>query len=300
MTTYRRALFLVEVLKRAGLEVRSMPDWQTRGRPKSTGGFDPRAIIFHHDASAKGPSPDEAKFIALTGRPPKIPAPLAHCWVGTDGVWHVLASGRTNHAGLGSGFGRIPKDSGNTYAIGVETDHTSKENWAPGQLEAITIGFAALADAMSIDPMRSVCGHREYAPGRKIDPSRVDMDAFRRDVAEHMRHLRGGRSHPPPHAAPATTSRVDLSDVVEAAVHDPGHPGQKAHPLQVTTVQKALVAEDLLAQTHVSGSFDKATKDAYTAWQHACGFTGGSTDDGVPGWASLTRLGHRNAFTVVR
>lgn len=298
--TYRRALFLADVLTRAGLDVTEMSGWKTRGRPASTGGFDPRALVFHHDASAKGPSPSEAKFIALTGRPPKIPAPLAHCWVDTAGGWHVLASGRTNHAGLGSGFGRIPKDSGNTYAIGVETDHTKGEAWAPGQLEAITRGFAALADAMSIDPMRSICGHREYAPGRKIDPSRVDMDAFRRDVATLMGTMRGGRGHPPPHPVPPPTAAVDLSDIVVAATKDPGHPGHQAHPVQTRTVQTALTAEGLLVQGHVTGSFDTTTKNAYSAWQRRCGFTGGTADDGVPGWASLTRLGHQHRFRVVR
>ena len=297
--TYRRATFIADVLKRAGLEVVEMKDWKTRGRPASTGGFDPRGLMLHHDASARGPSPTEPAFIAKKGRP-GIPAPLAHCWVDTNGVWHVLAAGRANHAGKGKGFGRIPHNSGNTYSIGVETDHTAKENWFPGQLEAVTRGFAALADAMSIDPMTSICGHKEYAPARKIDPSRTNMDDFRHDVAALMGTMRTGRSHPPAHPVPAPTTTIDLAKIIEAAKSDPSHPGQKAHPIQVAVVERALVAEDLLATGHVDGAFDKATKDAYTLWQQSLGFHGGSADDGIPGWASLTKLGHRHLFRVIR
>jgi hypothetical protein len=298
--TYRRAFFLADVLRAAGLTVVEFKDWKKRGRPESTGGFDPRGIILHHDASAPGPSPHEDTFIAVTGRPPKVPAPLAHCWVDTKGTWHVLASGRTNHAGEGKGFGRIPKDSGNTYAIGVETDHTKKENWFPGQLEAVKLGFAALADAMSIDPMRSICGHKEYAPDRKIDPSRTNMDDFRRDVAELMRPMRSGRGHPPPQRLPKPPTTLDLAKIIAAAHADPGHPGHKEHPVQVTVVQKALVAEGKLTAPHRVGAFDIPTKNAYGDWQRSLGFHGGTADDGIPGWASLTKLGHRNSFGVTR
>jgi N-acetylmuramoyl-L-alanine amidase len=303
--TYIRALFLADVLRRADLEVRESPGWKTRGRPPSKGGFDPRALMFHHDASAKGPTPGSAHSIAKVGHrspdPDKdVPPPLAQLWVDTDGVWHVLAAGRSNHAGLGKGFGRIPRDSGNTYAIGVETDHTVGEEWAPGQRNSIIRGFAALADAMSIKPEQSICGHKEYAPDRKIDPKPMDMDSFRKDVEQLLGSVRGSRGAPQPRSSPQMGTVVDLADLQEAARLDPpADQGVTTHKKDVLVVERALVAEDLMPSELVDGSFGSVTVDAYTKWQESLGFSGDAAD-GIPGAVSLTKLGRAHGFRVNR
>jgi N-acetylmuramoyl-L-alanine amidase len=303
--TYIRALFLAEVLRRADLEVKEMPGWKTRGRPPSVGGFDPRALMFHHDASAKGPTPSEAHFIAKVGHRSKnpkkdVPPPLAQCWVDTDGVWHVLAAGRCNHAGVGKGFGRIPKNSGNTFAIGIETDHTSGEDWFPGQQESIVRGFAALADAMSIKPEQSICGHKEYAPDRKVDPKPMDMDSFRKDVEQLLGSVRGSRGAPQPRSEPTLNTVVDLADLQEAARLDPpAAQGHTTHKKAVLVVERALEAEGLLPSERVDGSFGTVTIGAYKRFQESLGFSG-SAADGVPGAVSLTKLGREHGFRVNR
>ncbi|HEY5837180.1 MAG TPA: peptidoglycan-binding protein LysM, partial [Streptomyces sp.] len=46
------------------------------------------------------------------------------------------------------------------------------------------------------------------------------------------------------------------------------------------------------------GSFGTRTRDAYAAWQRHCGYTGPAAD-GIPGKASLARLGEKHGFKVV-
>ena len=300
--TYVRALFIPDALRRAGLEVVERRGWKKRGRPPSIGNFDPRALMIHHDASAKGRTPGNAKFIAETGRPdenPPIPAPLAQCWVDIHGVWHVLASGRSNHAGLGQGFGRVPRDSGNTFSIGVETDHTRGEKWPRVQLQAVRLGFAALADAMHIDPVTSILSHKEYTT-RKKDPQPLNMDKFRRDVAELSDKLGNTRGRAPMRRMSGTTPVVDVSHLRESARTDPpAQQGTFTHKREVLLVEKALRGEGLLAPSLVDGHFGTSTVEAYRKWQRECGFRGADAN-GIPGLVSLTKLGHAHDFRVKR
>lgn len=183
------SLDLPAVLRTAGLSVFVHAGWQDRGRP---GTFTPRAVMIHHDASAVGPSPTLDDYI-IKGRPESgTPGPLSQLWVCLGckgehavGTWHVLAAGRANHAGTGAGWGVVPKDSGNTYAYGVETDHTTGEAVDPTFRASIVKGSAALLKALGASPVNALPGHKDYAPGRKSDPD-WDMNLMRRDVAAAM------------------------------------------------------------------------------------------------------------------
>jgi hypothetical protein len=99
---------------------------------------------------------------------------------------------------------------------------------------------------------------------------------------------------------PGTTKpTVSLAHLVYAAQHDPaaaqGHTTYKA---EVLTVEKALKAEGLLETQYVDGSFGTKTIGAYANLQRRYGYSGSSAD-GIPGLASLTRLGDKHGFTVV-
>ncbi|MEK8170586.1 peptidoglycan-binding protein [Streptomyces sp. M19] len=63
-------------------------------------------------------------------------------------------------------------------------------------------------------------------------------------------------------------------------------------------MEKALVAEGLLAKSLADGHFGTATVDAYAAWQRRCGYSGKSAD-GIPGKTTLTKLGSAHGFKVV-
>ena len=91
MSTYLP--WLADVLRDAGLTVVEHPGWTTRGaagRTYPAGGFaTPRpALIWHHDASAPGDSPNvPASMLA------RWATAAAQLWVARDGTWHVLAAG---------------------------------------------------------------------------------------------------------------------------------------------------------------------------------------------------------------
>lgn len=191
---YVMCTWLADVLREAGCSVVEYPGWKTRGRPRSVGAFAPRGLIIHHDASASGPSPALARFIAEEGRPPSVPAPLAQLWVCMGcggkhpvGTWHVLAAGRANHAGEGDGWGAIAAGQGNRDAIGVETDNTTREPTPAAMYESLVIGSAAILRKLRAKPTNALCGHKEYAPGRKIDPDDVDLAELREDVSAQLR-----------------------------------------------------------------------------------------------------------------
>lgn len=100
---------------------------------------------------------------------------------------------------------------------------------------------------------------------------------------------------PPP--VPGPRPVIDLSKLVAAALHDPDTPGAAVSYAGVRTVEKALVAEGLLEAEYADGHFGGASVKAYAAWQHRCGFTGADAN-GIPGQASLDRLGELHGFDV--
>lgn len=178
---YQWATWLADVLRGAGCTVVEEPGWKTRGR--SGGDCDHRGVMLHHDASPAGETSNGVDVIR-DGRD-DLDGPLGNLWLAYDGTWHVVAAGRANHSGEGQ-WGSIPRDDGNAYCIGIETDHTTDESWTAGQRSSALAGVAALCDHLGIrteDGLRAwFAGHKEYAPSRKVDPDPLDMDYARQQL----------------------------------------------------------------------------------------------------------------------
>ncbi|MEU5980141.1 N-acetylmuramoyl-L-alanine amidase [Streptomyces sp. NPDC047315] len=104
-------------------------------------------------------------------------------------------------------------------------------------------------------------------------------------------------SKPAPGTKPAPRPTVDLSRLIAAARSDPPKKGTPVSYYGTKTVESALVAERLLSRELADGHFGTATVRAYAAWQRRCGYTGAAAD-GIPGKASLERLGRARGFTV--
>lgn len=100
-------------------------------------------------------------------------------------------------------------------------------------------------------------------------------------------------------AAKPPAPTVDLSNLIAAARRDPGlKQGGTTHPADVKIVEAALKAEGLLPAAYAAdGAFGSTTVAAYTRWQLKCGYTG-SAADGIPGKASLEKLGAQRGFKV--
>jgi hypothetical protein len=180
--------------RRNGLRVKAVAGWKRRGRP---GTFEPRGVMFHHTASSRGGGMAPALGVVVAGRS-DVTGPLCNILVGRDGTVYLVAAGRANHAGTGGPWRNVPTDSGNAYMIGVEVENDGVgEPWSPALLQACDVVFATLL----IGLRRSsawLCAHREWAPTRKIDPARLDMDAYRARVRAEIRALGRGGATPQP------------------------------------------------------------------------------------------------------
>lgn len=163
---------ILDALRDWGLTVVEVDGWRTRG----SGDFDPHGFVCHHDVI--GPATSVPGLI-VAGRS-DLPGPLSQFWLERNGRVHLVAAGRANHAGEGGWRGL----SGNTSVWGCEANNlgTPADPWPDVQLAAYARLAAACADFSGFDPSM-VCGHKEWAPTRKVDPHSIDMTAFRMEVA---------------------------------------------------------------------------------------------------------------------
>jgi hypothetical protein len=197
------ATWLPDVLRDAGLTVKTYDGWKGRG-----GGFtDLRSVVWHHDASPPGDSPGVPAYMI---REIDAGRPGGQLWVDRQGVWHVIAAGKVSHAG------KVRRGMpGNSNSLGVETDHTTGERWPAGQLTSLRRGTAAIlrrlgTDASGLHMHKTVCD----PPGRKTDPDGLDLHTERGRVAVLM-----AQSQQPP--TPEPTPPPVQEDEMYAVVSDP-------------------------------------------------------------------------------
>jgi peptidoglycan hydrolase-like protein with peptidoglycan-binding domain len=186
--------WLPDVLKDAGLKVSLVPGWEERGLG-DVGNI--VGVICHHTGVKNPGKLNMPSLKSLqNGRKAEpglaaLPGPLAQLGLGRDGTYFVIAAGRAAHAGPGS----FKDASGNRRFIGIEAENggTVSDPWPQIQLEAYQRGVAAILKRLGKD-QSFCCGHKEYAPGRKDDPS-LNMNDFRGAVGAFMAGATA--SHPP-------------------------------------------------------------------------------------------------------
>ena len=187
--------WLADVLRNAGCQVKTYKGWRNRSRPETSGGFAPRGLLIHHTGtrtSLANPAPTVG--LCIRGRS-DLPGPLAHAVLGFDGVFHVIAAGRANHAGTARADGPMPSGDGNALYVGIEVDYSGSQDMGDKQREALIKGSAAILKKMGRDEsfMR---GHKETSIAGKWDPGRHGasspqylMADFRSDVRRELAPL---------------------------------------------------------------------------------------------------------------
>lgn len=165
-----------KLFTKAGLTVIQMPGWMSRSA--QDGPFNPKGIMLHHDGMGLGFNKDPRDDLNVPKNMSKDNTNGSQIWISNKGVVALVAAGRTWHAGEGKGWGKIPKDRGNEFCVGVETDHYPGNPWPTLQLNAINLATKVMFDEYGFDT-QYCCGHREYAPNRKADPERFDLNAWR-------------------------------------------------------------------------------------------------------------------------
>jgi hypothetical protein len=171
-----RALWLPDGLREFGVHFVETSGWKTRGADT----FEPKVVIAHHDA-IPGPASAPGVHMVTVGRS-DLAGPLCQVYLGRDGTAYIIASGRANHAGTGGWKGI----QGNTNALGIEAANNGLgEPWPQVQLEAYYRIVACMLKHIGRDASFA-CGHKEWAPTRKIDPKGIDMNQFRAEVAKRL------------------------------------------------------------------------------------------------------------------
>lgn len=189
---------LADAALSSGLRVVTVPGWETRTRPPSSGPFNPGGQLVHHTGS-KDVNPHAisddlayADWLARIGRS-DLPAPLCQLSLGHSCVVFVCAAGRGNHAGIDRDTGR----DGNRLRLGIEFQNTGTEGWQGVGLDAfgdrITQWEAAtrLSAALNVWyhwPLDNTRAHKEQSVTGKWDPGEMDMSAFRSTVGHWMTH----------------------------------------------------------------------------------------------------------------
>lgn len=183
--TYVWATWLADALRAEGCQVVEESGWTTRGRPSSKGDFAPFGVCWHHTGtttSAANPAPTVGYCIA--GRD-DAPGPLCHVVIGWDGVCHVIAAGRANHAGECGGSGPIPPGDGNEQMIGLEIDYNGTQDMGPAQYQASIRAAAAVLRHFGANETYGR-GHVETSVTGKWDPGGYDLDGMRDDTARQL------------------------------------------------------------------------------------------------------------------
>jgi hypothetical protein len=175
--------WLLDVLRGGGVTCVTEGDWVNRYRP---GSFDPIGVLWHHTAATSSASnPHPALNVCINGRP-DLTGPLCQALVDYNGVFHLISAGRANHAGTCRGSGPIPAGDGNTLMIGWEIDYNGvNQQMTSAQYNASIAATAAVLTRLGRNSSYAR-GHRETSTTGKIDPSFIDLDVMRADVAARM------------------------------------------------------------------------------------------------------------------
>jgi len=266
-----RLLWLPDVLSDAGLDVVETPGWQARGKD----GMRPLVVVGHHTGSQprrfaplgdSGASDMRGMDILINGRPPSdpkpLPGPLCHLGLVRGGAYFIVAAGKANHAGAGQWDGA----NESVEAIGIEAFNwgasipfPTRELWSPVQLDAYDRGVAALLAHIGQDASH-FCGHREWAtpPGRKPDPSGIDLDAMRARVAAIMEPMT------------PTQARIEVATAWHAAS------GEWMTPLPTETRQQRL--------TRLAAEVTAGGRTAAQIATHAVRTSPPQVGETVPAW----------------
>lgn len=159
-------------LRDRGLTVTTHGGWARRG----SASFDPHGVVAHHTGPWK--TVQGMVDLCINGYA-GLPGPLCQIVLDPDGVCHVVASGKANHAGAGGWKGL----TGNSSVAGIEAIHDGAKGtpWPVAQRHAYPRAAAVLCEMIGAGSAM-VCAHREWTT-RKTDPVNIDMITFRLEVA---------------------------------------------------------------------------------------------------------------------
>lgn len=178
--------WLADEFRAAGLSVVEIDGWENRGRPASTGSYDPNgALTVHHTGTATSLVNARPTLPTLVTGRPDLPGPLAPFSVAADGTVIVIAAGRCNHAGrvgksgvLGMPYGA----DGNALAMGDEVDTSGTQPLPEAQRRAMAIAHRVVLDHFNRGP-EWAHRHADISTTGKWDLGSLTTQQVRDDIA---------------------------------------------------------------------------------------------------------------------
>jgi hypothetical protein len=169
--TYIWLPWMADVLRGEGCNVKEYEGWKNRGRPSSSGQFNPYGVDLHHTGTKTSYSnPNPTLSTCVYGRP-DLSGPLCQVMIGYDGVCHVIAAGRANHGGEHSGAGPFPPGDCNAMMVGIEVDYSGSQAVSPEQGDAAIRATAAILRKFGRNEAYCL-GHKETSVTGKWDPGK--------------------------------------------------------------------------------------------------------------------------------
>jgi N-acetylmuramoyl-L-alanine amidase len=213
---YIWARWLADALRAEGCTVKEHDGWQNRGRPASSGGFEPQGVTEHHTGTHTSyHNPCPTLNTCIQGRS-DLPGPLAQVVIGYDGVCHVIAAGRANHAGTNDGFGPYYHGDGNAQSFGFEIDYDGTQDPSPEQKDAATRASVAVLRKKKHD-QSWVVTHKETSTTGKWDTGQITGDQWRQRVKDRL-VTKPGDDDEPYLSWPEKDRKALVGDVVDAVL----------------------------------------------------------------------------------
>jgi N-acetylmuramoyl-L-alanine amidase len=171
--TYRVLTDLADVCRAGGCNVIEYGGWQSRGRPSSTGCFDPRGVLCHHTASPDSWSDADDLNCILAGNS-SAPGPISQLYLSRFEPWpvYIVAAGRANHGGKGAIPGEGCGDM-NCALLGIEAGQSGSTYWPDGMVAAYAKLVKALCTGYgwSVNQVFLHATTGQPCGNSKIDPS---------------------------------------------------------------------------------------------------------------------------------
>ncbi|MFF7096425.1 N-acetylmuramoyl-L-alanine amidase [Streptomyces rubradiris] len=264
MATPMTAAQVVAQLKKWGLKYVEIPGWATHNR-NSKGAWGPvHGFVWHHTGVDVKDGKAYAASTLYNGLA-KLPGPLCHFSIGTDGTVYLVGWGRTNHAGGGDPAvlahvqaedytGQLKPTRGNSNGVdgnsrfyGVEVQYSGSHEMSAAQYAAARRLSAAILDFHGWTE-KSVIGHGEWSSD-KWDPGYA-----------------AGKIMPMP------TVRADVKATLSAGpgkttTPAPSKPAPSPAGLTVQAIADAVWAEPLVSPTAEPGSVATRSAGTYLRWQ---------------------------------
>jgi hypothetical protein len=234
-SSHRLALWLPDAFDKWGVRYAKIAGWEDRGRPMSSGYFDPNGSLTHHTGSTSSASnPAPSLRTCIEGRS-DLRGPLCQYSTDFNGLTYLIAAGRANHAGTARATMGNPAGDGNAMYLGNEVQTNGTQKMPDDQYEATVLVAAAVADHFGqrdaakcgLHNTTSLSGKWDLGAGVGRSGIPYPITQFRADVADVL------RAGPPKPPEPIVTTSKG-TDMLFFHVQDPDNNLEQTGPTVLT------------------------------------------------------------------